>query len=113
MVVVTLAAALLVGIGLKYLTDNRIGVERIDVVPADVVAGGYKIDINAAGLSELALLPGIGKTRAGAIIKYRDENGYFSSTGELLNVYGIGDTILDEVEELITVGSMLSLEEGE
>jgi competence ComEA-like helix-hairpin-helix protein len=34
-------------------------------------------------VSELDLLPGIGKTKARAIIKYREEHGFFQNIDEL------------------------------
>lgn len=47
------------------------------------------IDINSASLDELCGIPGIGESRASAIIAYREENGKFKSTEELMNISGI------------------------
>jgi competence protein ComEA len=62
-----------------------------------------KVDINRAGAWLLAALPGIGDTRAQAIIAYREKNGPFRDTNELLNVAGIGNSIFEGIKNLITV----------
>ena len=52
--------------------------------------GPQKIDINRAEAWLLDALPGIGPTRAQAIVDYRQENGPFRSIDEITNVDGIG-----------------------
>jgi competence protein ComEA len=61
------------------------------------------VDINTAGQAELASLPGIGATKAAAIIKYRTENGPFKSVDELTSVKGIGQKSLENLREHIEV----------
>jgi comEA protein len=63
-----------------------------------------KIDINRAEAWLLEALPGIGPTKAQAIIDYRQQNGYFSDISEILNVEGIGQDIYEQIKDLITVG---------
>jgi competence protein ComEA len=62
-----------------------------------------KVDINRAGAWLLAALPGIGETRAQAIVSYRQENGLFRDIKELLKVPGIGSTTFEGIKNLITV----------
>ncbi len=62
-----------------------------------------KIDINRAAAWLLEALPGIGKVKAQAIIDYRDQNGPFNNTNELLKVNGIGESTLENIKGLITV----------
>ena len=62
-----------------------------------------KIDINRAESWLLEALPGIGETRARAIIAYRQQNGRFNNINELLKVEGIGPAIYEKIENLITV----------
>jgi len=62
-----------------------------------------KININAASLSELTTLPGIGKKRAQAIIEYREKIGNFKSTEEIKNVKGIGEGIYQKIKDKIEV----------
>ena len=61
------------------------------------------VDINEAGLELLATLPGVGTVKAQAIIDYRALNGPFRTVDELLEVPGIGETILAGLRELVTV----------
>ena len=72
---------------------------------AEVHEGGGSglVNINTADEEELDTLPGIGPVLAGRIIKYRDENGPFSSVEDILNVYGIGEGTYEEICDLITV----------
>ena len=64
----------------------------------------YLLDINKASKAQLMSLPGIGDTIATRIVDYRTENGNFQSVDDLLNVEGIGEKKLLEIENLITAG---------
>lgn len=67
----------------------------------DPASSVYPININFADAETLQLLPGIGPERAEAIIAYREEHGIFVTKEELLNVPGIGEGILADIEDLI------------
>ena len=62
-----------------------------------------KIDINRAEPWLLEALPGIGETRAQAIVDYRNENGPFKRIEDLLQVKGIGQGTFDKIKDYITV----------
>jgi competence protein ComEA len=62
-----------------------------------------KVNLNTASLEELKMLPGIGDTKAQAIIDYRNDEGPFRSIDELTRVKGIGDKTLEELRDRITV----------
>jgi competence protein ComEA len=62
-----------------------------------------KIDINRAPAWLLEALPGIGEVTAQAIVDYRQQNGLFRNTEDLLKVQGIGQATLDKIAEYITV----------
>ncbi len=63
------------------------------------------IDINIASQAELESLPGIGPTTAQKIIDYREQNGPFLTTEDIINVSGIGPGTYERIKDLITVGS--------
>ena len=70
------------------------------------VATIQKVDINSADAEVLSLLLiGIGEKKAEAIVAYREENGPFKTQNELLNVKGIGQSILSKNSDRILLSS--------
>ena len=63
-----------------------------------------KININTAGKDTLMTLPGIGESKADAIIAYREAQGKFQNTEELMNIRGIKEGIYNKIKDLIIVG---------
>ena len=63
-----------------------------------------KVNINTAGAELLQTIPGIGQTRAEAILAYRKENGSFSSVEDIMKVSGIKDALFEKMRDYITVG---------
>ncbi len=64
-----------------------------------------KIDINRAETWLLMALPGIGETRARAIVEYRRQHGPFRNINELTKVEGIGTTTYEQIKHLVTVAN--------
>lgn len=62
-----------------------------------------RIDINRAEGWLLEALPGIGKTKAQAIIDYRQQYGPFRNTAEIIGVADIGTATYEQIKHLITV----------
>ena len=62
-----------------------------------------KIDLNRADPWLLEALPGIGETRAQAIVDYRNEAGPFKRIEDLLRVEGIGQETLEQIRGYVTV----------
>lgn len=60
-----------------------------------------KVSLNSASLEELMTLPGIGKTKAEAIIQYRVDHNGFQTIEELKNVKGIGDATFEKLKAYI------------
>lgn len=60
------------------------------------------ININTAPVEELVKLSGIGKSKAEAIIAYRQAHP-FKSVAELTEVKGIGPKMLEKIQSHITV----------
>ena len=65
--------------------------------------GADAVNINTADVSGLTTISGIGKTRAEAIIAYREEHGAFLSIEDIKNVSGIGDATYEKIKDRITV----------
>ena len=61
------------------------------------------ININTATVEELEKLTGIGRSKAEAIIAYREEKGLFNTIEELKEVPGIGETLYEKIKDNITV----------
>ena len=61
------------------------------------------INLNTADIDTLTTLKGIGKTRAEAIVAYRDENGLFKSKEDVMNVPGIKQGAYEKIKDSITV----------
>ncbi|NOT58268.1 MAG: helix-hairpin-helix domain-containing protein [Deltaproteobacteria bacterium] len=62
-----------------------------------------KVNINTADEAALTSVKGIGKTRAKAIIAYREANGAFTSVDDLTKVKGIKEKALAKFKDQITV----------
>ncbi len=63
----------------------------------------YLIDLNTATLEQLDSLPGIGQTRAEAIIQYRTDHGNFVTIDELQNIPGFGEALFNQIKMLVMV----------
>lgn len=62
-----------------------------------------KININIAGVEELQMLSGIGKSTAEKIVNYRNENGKFEKIEDIKNVSGIGDSKFNSIKDKIVI----------
>ena len=62
------------------------------------------VDLNTAGIQELATLPGIGQGLAQRIVDYRAAHGPFENLEALMEVSGIGEKKFAELRDYVTVG---------
>lgn len=62
-----------------------------------------KININTASAADLESLPGIGPSKAAAVVRYRKENGQFKNISDIQKVSGIGPKTYAQLKDQITV----------
>lgn len=60
------------------------------------------ININTASLDELMMITGVGKSKAEAIISYRETQS-FKSIDDLKNVSGIGEALFEKIKDQVSV----------
>lgn len=82
--------------------------EGADVVSSGMIGIGADVDdglvnINTATRDELMTLPGVGESKADAIIKYREENGGFETISQIMNISGIKDGLFNKIKDKIKV----------
>lgn len=63
----------------------------------------YPLNLNTCTSAELQTIDNIGKTRADAIIAYRDYLGGYTSVEQLKDISGIGDSVFNSIEPFVTV----------
>ena len=61
------------------------------------------ININTANLEQLMKISGVGKTKAEAIISYREKNGDFKKKEDITKVRGIGKATFEKIKDKIEV----------
>ncbi|TYS44339.1 helix-hairpin-helix domain-containing protein [Bacillus infantis] len=59
------------------------------------------VNINSAGSEELQDIPGIGPSKAAAIIEYRETEGPFQSLEDLMQISGIGEKTFEKLKSYI------------
>ena len=82
-------------------TESKTEAKKTAPQPTPTVI--YPININTASQSLIEELPGIGPTKAQAIVSYRQEHGPFQKIEDILNVPGIGDGLLSQIKGLIAI----------
>jgi competence protein ComEA len=92
-------------IEIPFLPDPNATVSAAPAAGSAVAPASGKININLATAAELDALPGIGPALAGRIVAYREQHGPFASLEELSNVSGISVRMVDELRDLISLGS--------
>lgn len=66
-----------------------------------VNSGNGKVNINTASKELLMTLPGIGESKATAIIKYRNENGKFATIEDIMKIAGIKEAAFSKIKDYI------------
>lgn len=56
------------------------------------------LNLNKATVEQLVLLPGVGESRARAIVAFRKQRGPFKTVAELVEVKGIGEAAMAKLK---------------
>lgn len=97
--------------GSRIYVPTKEEVDALAVVYSDTDSGTGdtmsdstgRVNINTATLEELTTLPGIGDTRARAIIDYREQNGAFGNIEDIMQVTGIKEKSFSKIKDSICV----------
>ncbi len=93
----------------RKLVDGEQVLVGVDAPPGAVAAPGGTpsrgglLDLNAASVSDLDSLPGIGPVLAQRIVDWRTENNRFGSVDQLREVTGIGEAKFADLKAKVTV----------
>ena len=91
------------GITLAEVTDDRQAAVQAEKPEAPGMLEGEVLDLNTATLSDLTRLPGIGQTKAQAILDWREAHGPFRTVEDLLSVDGIGEKTWETLRPYVRV----------
>ena len=61
------------------------------------------VNVNTADIAALTTLPGIGESRAKAIISYREQHGAFAQIEDIMKISGIKQAAFSKIKDKITV----------
>ncbi|MEA1945739.1 MAG: ComEA family DNA-binding protein [Thermodesulfobacteriota bacterium] len=79
-----------------------VAIVMVFIGPVWAVDAG-KINLNKATVEDLIQLKGIGQKYAERIVEFREKNGPFEKTEDLMNVPGIGPKIWENNKDRIVV----------
>ena len=96
----------------EYVTDGqmrRIPTEEGELAAekssgnTDQAVDDGLLNINSDSAADFMTLPGIGQSKADALVKYREEHGGFSSIEEIMQVDGIKEGVFHKIKDSIKV----------
>lgn len=91
--------------GESYVISGSHALQSVTTQPSRVFVPDELLDLNTASLEELMTLPGIGQTKAQAILDYRSANGPFAWPEDLTGVPGIGQGIYEDLADYVTTST--------
>lgn len=77
--------------------------KQIDGNTSETTSTDATININTANKEQLMKISGVGKTKAEAIIEYREKNGEFKTKQDITKVKGIGKATFEKIKDKIEV----------
>ncbi len=95
---------------LKIMTLIVALMATVPMFGAEPAAGSQPvININDASVEQLMLLPRIGEKTAGQIVAWREQNGPFKKTTDILQVKGIGDASYELLKPYLVLDGKTTL----
>ena len=91
------------GVTLVEVSEDRKETAPVEKPEAPGMLEGEVLDLNTATLSDLTRLPGIGQTKAQAILDWREAHGPFRAVEDLLSVDGIGEKTWETLRPYVRV----------
>lgn len=91
------------GVTLVEVSEDRQAAVSAEKPEAPGMLEGEVLDLNTATLSDLTRLPGIGQTKAQAILDWREAHGPFRAVEDLLSVDGIGEKTWETLRPYVRV----------
>ncbi len=93
----------------KFFANLLLAALALVAIPG--YAAEATVNINSAGVEELALLPRVGATVAQRIVDFRDANGDFEAAEELMLVKGIGEKTFELIRPYVALEGATTLAE--
>ena len=86
-----------------------LGTLTLGTLPA-LAAEAPVVNLNTADTTELSLLPRVGPALSQRIVDFRQENGKFRDTAEVMLVQGIGERTFELMEPYLTLEGETTLD---
>lgn len=86
------------------LRKARTAADKMSTASGKAATVTEPVDLNTADEATLQSLQGIGAGKAKAIVAYRQQHGPFKSVDDLKKVSSIGDKLLAQIKNQVTVG---------
>lgn len=94
------AAACIVGLALWYAVPPA-PVQDVPASAPEALRESFRVDLNTAGVDAMTTLPGLGEKKARAVLEYRLTHGSFRSLGEVAQVPGVTQDMIDGWQGLV------------
>ena len=94
------AAVCIVRLALWYATPPA-PAQDVPASGPEALRESFRVDLNTAGVDAMTTLPGLGEKKARAILEYRLAHGPFRSLGEVAQVPGVTQDMIDGWQGLV------------
>lgn len=94
-VLLSLAAAIVCAALAFWFAVPLNGAEEETLPDRQSLSEYVRVDLNTANVDALCTLPGVGESRARAIVEYRQQYGPFGQVADAANVPGLTQVVVD------------------